>query len=270
MFDSPNFTDHGVVEEDLKTGAWKAKVKDIDYRFPSLVTPEWAALCYKKWGPTSAIYIAKVLGRFPKSSPDAVIPLEWILAAQARSLPASGATRISVDVAGDGNDRSVISKAVGPVFRVLKEFHNIRTTALVGEVKKQVLEHIAEEIRIDPIGIGAGPFHQLEDWDYNITVYGVHVGESAIEEEDFTNHRSECWWKLRERFENGDIDIDPEDDDLAAELGSITYGLDGRGRIAVTPKKRMVKKGFTSPDRADTLMMAYAPVKAVPATQVFV
>jgi hypothetical protein len=31
---------------------------------------------------------------------------------------------------------------------------------------------------------------------------------------------------LRERFEQGEIDIDPYDDKLAAQLGSIKWGID--------------------------------------------
>jgi hypothetical protein len=38
------------------------------------------------------------------------------------------------------------------------------------------------------------------------------------------------YWTLRERFEQGEIDIDPDDDKLAAQLGSIKSGIDSRGR----------------------------------------
>jgi hypothetical protein len=34
------------------------------------------------------------------------------------------------------------------------------------------------------------------------------------------------YWTLRERFEQGEIDIDLDDDKLAAQLGSIKWGID--------------------------------------------
>jgi hypothetical protein len=42
--------------------------------------------------------------------------------------------------------------------------------------------------------------------------------------------KAEDYWTLRERFEQGEIDIDPADDRLAAQLGSIKWGIDSRGR----------------------------------------
>jgi hypothetical protein len=65
-------------------------------------------------------------------------------------------------------------------------------------------------------------------------------------------------WKLSERFEQGEIDIDPDDDKLAAQLGSIKWGIDSRGRIKIESKDDMRKRGLPSPDRADALAIAFA------------
>ena len=47
-------------------------------------------------------------------------------------------------------------------------------------------------------------------------------GEAApIDKERFVNRRAEDYWTLREIFEAGEVDIDPDDDLLAAQLGSI-------------------------------------------------
>jgi hypothetical protein len=51
---------------------------------------------------------------------------------------------------------------------------------------------------------------------------------------------------LRERFEQGEIDIDPYDDKLAAQLGSIKWGIDSRGRIKIESKDDMRKRGLLS------------------------
>jgi hypothetical protein len=72
------------------------------------------------------------------------------------------------------------------------------------------------------------------------------------------NARAKDYWTLREIFENGEIDIDELDDVLAAQLGSIKWTLDSRGRIKIESKDDMRKHGMPSPDRADTVAMAFS------------
>jgi hypothetical protein len=45
-------------------------------------------------------------------------------------------------------------------------------------------------------------------------------------------------------FERDEIDIDPDDDQLAAQLGSIKWGLDSKGRIKIESKDDMKKWGM--------------------------
>ena len=63
---------------------------------------------------------------------------------------------------------------------------------------------------------------------------------------------------LRERYEHGEVDIDPDDDKLVAQLGSIKWGIDSRGRIKIESKDDMRKRGMPSPDRADTAAMIFS------------
>jgi hypothetical protein len=49
--------------------------------------------------------------------------------------------------------------------------------------------------------------------------------------------------KPSELFEQGEVDINPDDDKLAAQLGSIKWGIDSRGRIKIESKDDMRKKG---------------------------
>ena len=56
----------------------------------------------------------------------------------------------------------------------------------------------------------------------------------------------------------GEIDIDPDDDKFAAQLGSIKWGVDSRGRIKIESKDDMRKRGLQSPDRAETAAMLFS------------
>ena len=64
-FQTPNFTGFGIVEEDLGTGAWHTKIGATPLPYPQLITPQWAADVFSKWGAKSPRYISRVRGRFP-------------------------------------------------------------------------------------------------------------------------------------------------------------------------------------------------------------
>ncbi len=56
----------------------------------------------------------------------------------------------------------------------------------------------------------------------------------------------EDYWTLRERLEQDEVDSDPDDDKLAAQLGSIKWGIASRGRIKIESKDDMRKRGLPS------------------------
>ncbi len=80
-------------------------------------------------------------------------------------------------------------------------------------------------------------------------------GEAPFDKERFVNARAEDYWHLREFFEAGEIDIDELDGVLAAQLGSIKWTVDSRGRIKIESKDDMRKRSLPSPDRANTQAM---------------
>jgi len=71
-------------------------------------------------------------------------------------------------------------------------------------------------------------------------------GDAPIDNEQFVDARAEDRWILRELFEQGEIDIDPNDDNLAAKLGSIKCVVIARPRarhafsqgLALRPSRR--------------------------------
>ena len=86
----------------------------------------------------------------------------------------------------------------------------------------------------------------------------MQAGAGAVDSEHHLNARAEWYWALRERFEAGDMDIDPADDQLAAQLGSIKYKYTARGQVQIESKDDMRKRGLPSPDRADAVMLTAA------------
>ena len=109
---------------------------------------------------------------------------------------------------------------------------------------------------IDIPGVGGGVVDRLAELDLPVVPY--NGGEALIDKERFVNARAEDYWTLRKPFEQDEIDIDSDDDKLAAKLGSIKWGIDSRGRIKIESTDDMRKHGLPSPDRADTAAMIFS------------
>jgi hypothetical protein len=227
---------------------------------PLLVSPEWVEERKKRWGVTSPIYQSKVLGEFPDISDDSLIHPKWIEAAQQRKLERNWKPRLGVDIARYGEDETVMYRREGAWLRLHRAHSKTDTMVTTGHIVKARDEINTEtpiqayvEIVVDDVGVGAGVLDRL--LELGVDVVGFNGGEAPFDKERFINRRAELYWMLREMFEAGEIDIDPDDDQLAAQLDSIRWTLDSRGRIKIESKDDMKKRGMPSPDRADALMM---------------
>lgn len=128
------------------------------------------------------------------------------------------------------------------------------TTA--GRVILKLKETGASAAAIDTVGVGAGVYDRLVELGH--PVQEMQAGQGAMDRERFANRRAEWFWGLRQRFEDGDIDIDPDDDEMQSQLTTLKYRPNSRGQIVLESKEDMRKRGLPSPDRADALAMAFA------------
>jgi hypothetical protein len=239
-FDTPNFTDEPVPE----------------HLRPLLLDPEWVEDKARRWGKGSPRYVSKVLGEFPDIGEDVLIPPSLIRAAQERELQPGPWAVLGVDVARYGSDRTILLLRRGPRARVIGDHAKQATTETTGRVVVAVGEHRVDEVRVDGVGVGGGVVDQLLELGHDVV--DMQAGVAAQDPAHYLNARAEWYWALREWFEDGDIDLDPDDDDLAAQLGAIKYRFTSRGQIQIESKDDMRKRGLPSPDRADALMLTAA------------
>ena len=188
---------------------------------------------------------------------------------------------MGVDVARFGSDRTVIGIRRGGWARIVSEHSKLATTETTGHVIAAIRAHRPDEVRIDGVGVGGGVVDQLRELAINeangqldsrvmdgVAILDMQAGAAATDPEHYLNARAEWYWALRERFEAGHIDIDPTDDDLAAQLGAIRYRYTARGQVVIESKAELRKRGLPSPDRADQLMLTAGHVQ-VDAGQVY-
>jgi hypothetical protein len=172
-------------------------------------------------------------------------------------LPATGRGCYGLDVARFGHDSTQLYRQRGGVIRFVSEWHKADTTETAQ--RAQALVQWDTPVAIDADGIGGGVYDQLRRLRHHT---GNPVWCVAFTSQDkmrnplrFYTRRSELWWQFRELMEDGAIDLDPEDDDLAAQLQAPKWDMRS-GRIRVETKEEMLKRGIASPDKADAAIMS--------------
>lgn len=274
-FDTPNFTGEKMPQRVLDELIGRVSVEEKRRKW----APQWywvdraGAPCAPEVGvrvvppegvidtDTNPLWQSKILGRFPLIGEEGgLLPITWVRNAQLRALvPADDApSELGVDVGG-GGDASTIAYRKGGVVRVISETHNPDTMNTCGSAITFMRERHAHIVKVDSIGIGRGVVDRAKEQKHNFIA--INVGEKPDKTEDFVNRRAELWWMVRELFETGQIDIDPHDEDLAAELCSIRYKRQSTGKIQIESKVEAKRRGVPSPNRAEALMLAFAKPK---------
>jgi hypothetical protein len=250
-FETPNFTEEEVPEA-LRT---------------VLIGRTWVEEKRRKWGEDNPLWIAKIRGLFPQRTADGLIPLDWIRAAQLRVLvpktpeeQAAAATwlhELGVDVGAGGGGKNTVAERRGPIIRIIRRDQEPDTMKSCGNLLYDLRRTKASRAKVDEVGVGRGLVDRA--LEQAAPVVGVNVGRPAKDKEAYENVRAEGYWLLRDRFEEGNIDIDPVDDDLAAQLVDLRFKRSSHGRILIESKDEMKRRGRASPDDADAVMLAFLP-----------
>ncbi len=253
-FESPNFTGEEVP-------SWLR---------PLLVSPVWVEERRKKWGETSPLWISKVTGEFPDQASDGLIPLSAINAAQTLEYEPKDKdpNELGVDVARYGVDSSVIYHRLGDRARRIERLQKRDLMSVCGAVVRAQKETGATVIKVDDTGLGGGVTDRLRELKFegklgrNVEIVAINVGERCRDmgqEERFANLRAQLNWQMRERFMEGRIDLDPEDDDVLNQAGEMKYKSMSTGKISIESKEDMKKRtAGVSPDDWDALALAFA------------
>lgn len=239
-FDTPNFTGE----------------KIPDSLSSLLISPDWVDDKRRRWGEDSPLWKSRVLGEFPDVGENTLIHPAWIQAAQDRDLTPTEPSTLGVDVARFGPDSTVIAHRRGPWARIIDTMGYSKTTTTAGHVARIQHDHGYPVAHVDGVGVGGGVVDILSE--NGMPVADLQSGGSPSDTARFKNARAEWYWTLRTLFQDGRIDIDPADDDLASQLAQIRYDIDSKGRIVIESKDDMKARGVNSPDRADALMFAFA------------
>ena len=172
---------------------------------------------------------------------------------------------LSIDPARFGDDFSVITLRQG-----LRVYWQVELSGFDGvDLSSRVVDIVRTQGKLDgasvepgaiscivydAIGNGADLDSALRRLPGLPPCIPVQWGQPAKDDKQYFNQRSECWGKMRDFLEHGQI---PDNDKLADQLTSLDYGYDARLRIQLQSKKDAKKNGKASPDRADSLALSF-------------
>lgn len=228
----------------------------------SRVDPNYAVEKAAEYGIDSNVYRVRVLGEFPLSEDDAVIPLGLIEAAVARDVsPSESGIVWGLDVARFGDDSTSLVKRRGNMLlersREWKKCDLMQTAGIIAkEYAETPLEKRPSAINVDVIGMGGGVVDRLRE--LGLPVRGINVAEAASSSpERFMRLRDELWWKARDWFDSRAVTM-PNDAALIGELVGPKYKVESSGKLKVESKDDMKKRGIKSPNRADAFCLTFA------------
>ena len=174
---------------------------------------------------------------------------------------------IGCDVARFGDDFTEIHVRRGPVSLHHEAANGRSTTETAGRLKElanQYGQHCGTEgreimVKVDDDGVGGGVVDQRSDYRF----LPVSSASAAIEPEKYPNRRSELWFAVAERADEGRLSMNRLPAEVRRELRrqamAPTWKLDNQGRRVVEPKVDTKKRLKRSPDGMDALNLAYAP-----------
>ena len=233
------------------------------------------------------------LGEPVADSELAIIKPSWIEAAidahEKLGFSAAGRRILGFDVADEGDDANATVLRHGSVVTDMQQWCGQDVIYSADKVYLYAQEQNIDRIVYDNIGVGAGVKAQFRRKNGKVQTLGFNAGGAVYKPDAkytddkknrdmFANIKAQAWWMVRDRFyktwravHHGDSY--PEDqlislsgslhelDYLTAELSRPQVDYDQNGRVKVESKKDMKKRGIPSPNRADALVMAFAPVQ---------
>lgn len=221
------------------------------------VPVEHAAEQIRLHGRDNPWIMATILGLFPPSGFNSLLGIEEVEAAMKRFYRPDAydmaAKILGVDVAREGDDRSIIFPRQGLVAFRPKTYRNLRSHVLAGHIAMAEDKWKADGVIVDGTG----------GWGSGVIDAYANMGRVAFDCQfsgkpfnvRYANKRAEIWFLMAEWVKNGGAL--PNIPELVAELTTPTYTFQG-DRLLVEPKDQVKARLGRSPDLADGLAVTFA------------
>jgi len=231
------------------------------------VSDDYCQRLIKQYGADSDVVRVRVLGEFPAQEAAGLIPLELVESAMAREPSFDGELILGVDLARFGDDETCIAARLGDSVLPLQHWRKLDLMQTTGKILHTLTELMTKykigraRLNVDEGGLGAGVVDRLREVlrekNLFVTVNGCNFGGKARDKK-YANFVTEAYFALRDRLAQGAITL-PNDDELAAQLSTRRYNLTSSDTLIIEKKADFKKRIGRSPDRADAVLLAFAP-----------
>jgi phage terminase large subunit len=236
---------------------------------PYLTTREWIYERFFEWGgkvdeengkrlviePRHPMWMPRARGQFPPFDPYAIVSLAECEAAKLRPvIDRGGPVDAGLDVAGPGEDETVLTLCSGSTILAQRCWPEPDPRGQVVAALQPWRARL-REIRVDSVGIGYYMAKHLEDLGFSVRM--VNVGSQRCDRDRFKNQKAEFYETVRLRFQSGEV-TGLTDEVTIAQLLSVRMLQNSRGQLEVESKDALRSRGVKSPDRAESLMLAWA------------
>jgi hypothetical protein len=240
---------------------WAAKVSCFDSR---RVDPTFIEEVRRTYGENSNQFRIRVLGDFPDSDDDSVIPRNLAEGALGREvIPIPHAEIVwGVDPGRGGDPSGFIVRAGNAVTRA-HLWYEPDTMSIAARIH-DLWERTAPSerprlIAVDAIGVGAGVADRLRQ--LGLPCMDVNVSEAPAQRDRFPRLRAELWFSVRAWLERRDVTFLLPPDlarQLVEELVAPDMLITAGGKTDVESKTSMRSRGVPSPNLADALCNTFA------------
>jgi hypothetical protein len=217
-----------------------------------------------KYGEKDPIFLSSMLAEFSTEGEQVVIPFHTILECK-NSKPLwvpEGFNKAGLDLA-DGGDETVLIVRNGNKMIALEPFKlnkSYLTRLYLDELfKKYALNHPNSFIYADCGGIGKPILDELVLMGWTNIRY-IDNRHAARDKRVYYKLATEMWFNLKKPIEQNEIII-MEDKKLTEQLSSRYYKIRTDGTKHLLSKPEQKAKGYPSPDRADSFVLAFADYK---------
>jgi hypothetical protein len=243
----------------LKDLWWTRKVSCRD---STMVSDDYILSQLRTYGADSREFRVRVLGEFPESGQDSVIPRAFVTAALERDVSAvTGDIVWGVDP-GRGGDPTGFCERSSNVLTELKLLRYSDVMNVVGWLKQRY-DHTPIRLRpvaiyVDSIGLGAGVADRLLELE--LPVVHVNVAETSSMSDRFVNLRAELGYALREWLESREVAIAPTEmaDAFTEQCSEVQQKFTSTGKVQLESKMEMKKRGVASPNLYDAAALTFA------------
>ena len=222
------------------------------------IKQSWIEEQMEMWGKDHPLIRSMIFGEFQETSGEGLV-VPWDTLMQCLDSPPNKEGHEVVaacDFAAAG-DESVFCMRVGNKITKLVAWREANTMAgcarFALEFEKAGLK--PEQIFGDAGGLGLPMCHQLAEMGWPI--HQVNLGGRAHDPDRYTNRGTEMWFEAARQIDRCES-ILPDCEILHSQLTTRRVATSKTGKLNLESKKEMKSRGFSSPDRADALVMAMA------------